>query len=219
MALTFILLMAWCTPVLAISIKEEKELSKEFMRYVNRYYEVIDDPLITAYVTNIGEKLLSGLPPQPFEYNFFVIKEDVFNAFAIPAGYIFINSGLLLAMDHEDELAGILAHEISHVVCRHISKRIDQSKKIDLATMAGVVAGIFLGVAGGSPEAAQALTLGSMAAGQTLSLAHSREDESQADHFGLEYLKQAGYSAEGLLVILKKIRSRQWFGTNQIPTY
>ena len=219
LALSLLVSMVWCTPAYAISIKEEKELSQEFMRYVHRYYDLVEDPLINAYVNDVGQKILAKIPTQPFDYRFFVIKENVYNAFAIPAGYIFINSGMLLAMEHEDELAGILAHEISHVVCRHISQRIERSKKLDLATMAGVVAGVFLGVAGGSAEAAQALTLGSMAAGQTLALAYSREDESQADQFGLAYLEEAGYSAEGLLIILKKIRSRQWFGTSQIPTY
>lgn len=218
-SLLLAVLLIWSAPAQAISIKEEKELSEEFMRYVNRYYAMVEDPLISDYVTEIGQKILAELPPQPFEYRFFVIDENVYNAFAIPAGHIFINSGLLLAMESEDELAGILTHEISHVVCRHISQRIDRSKKIDLATMAGVVAGIFLGVAGGSAEAAQALTLGSMAASQTLQLAYSRDDERQADQYGLGYLERAGYSAEGLLVILKKIRNRQWFGTNQIPTY
>jgi predicted Zn-dependent protease len=214
-----LLLLGWSTPGWAISLKEEQELSQQFMRMVYRNYELIDDPLIRGYVSQVGRKILARVPPQPFTYHFHVVQEKVYNAFAIPAGHIFINSGLLLAMDDEDELAGILAHEISHVVCRHISKRIDQSKKIDLATMAGVVAGIFLGVAGGSPEAAQALTLGSLAAGQSVSLAHSREDESQADQHGLEYLTKAGYSAEGLLDILKKIRGKEWFGPNQIPTY
>lgn len=186
---------------------------------VSRNFELIDDPLIRDYVGRIGRKILATLPPQPFTYHFFVIKEEVYNAFAIPAGYIFVNSGLLLAMDNEDELAGILSHEISHVVCRHISQRIERSKKIDLASMAGMVAGIFLGVAGGGAEAAQALTLGSAAAGQSLSLAYSRSDESQADQLGLGYLAKAGYSADGLLEILKKIRAKQWFGSDQIPTY
>ncbi|RJQ87120.1 MAG: tetratricopeptide repeat protein [Desulfobacteraceae bacterium] len=214
-----LLLLAWCTPGWAISLKEEQELSQQFMRMVHRNFELIDDPLIRDYVGRVGQKILAALPPQPFAYHFYVVKEEVYNAFAIPAGYIFINSGLLLAMDSEEELAGILSHEISHVVCRHISQRIERSKKIDLASMAGVVAGIFLGVAGGSPQAAQALTLGSAAAGQSLSLAYSRDDESQADQMGLSYLAGAGYSANGLLEVLKKIRGKQWFGSDQIPTY
>lgn len=212
-------LLTWQSPCQAITLKEEKELSREFMKVVHRYYDLIDDPIITAYVNQIGQKILQTMPQQPFAYKFHVIKEGVYNAFAIPAGYIFINSGLLLAMESEDELAGIFAHEISHVTSRHISQRIERSKKIDLASMAGLVAGIFLGTAVGSPEAAQALTYGSLAAGQTLTLAYSREDEAQADHVGLAYLNKAGYSAEGLLIILKKIRSKQWFGSNQIPTY
>jgi predicted Zn-dependent protease len=217
--LAALFLLGWSTPGWAISLKEEQELSQQFMQMVYRNYKIIDDPLIRAYISQVGRRILAFVPPQPFPYHFYVINEKVYNAFAIPAGHIFVNSGLLLAMNSQDELAGILAHEISHVVCRHISKRIDQSKKIDLATLAGVVAGIFLGVAGGSPEAAQALTLGSVAAGQSVALAHSREDESQADQHGLEYLTEAGYSAEGLLDILKKIRGKEWFGSDQIPTY
>lgn len=212
-----ICLSTWHGPAWAISLKEEKQLSQEFMRVINRYYKLVDDPQLTEYVNRVGQKLLKQMPPQPFQYKFHIIQEDVYNAFAIPAGYIFVNSGLLLAMDGEDELAGILAHEISHVVCRHISQRIERSKKIELATLAGMVAGIFLGVAAGGGDAAQAMTIGSVAAGQTATLAYSREDETQADHYGLSYLYKAGYSADGLLRVLKKIRGKQWF--DSVPSY
>lgn len=217
--LLILLPLAWSTPARAMSIREEQQLADEFIRIVKRHFEIVDDPMIVDTVERIGRKILSQLPPQPFAYRFHVIKEDVYNAFAMPAGYIFINSGLLLAMDTEDELAGILAHEIGHVVARHISQRIARSRKIDLATMAGVVAGIFLGAAGGGAGAAQALAIGSAAAGQTLTLAYSREDESEADQLGLQYLTRAGYCPSGLLDVLKKIRSRQWFGSQQVPTY
>jgi beta-barrel assembly-enhancing protease len=209
----------WCGPAWAISIKEEEKLAREFMKYFTRQYEFVTDPVITQYVQGIGKKILAAIPPQPFDYHFYVIKEDVYNAFAIPAGHIFINSGLLAAMESEDELAGILGHEISHVVCRHISQRIERSKKIDLATMAGLVAGIFLGATTGDATAMQTLAIGSMAAGQTASLAYSRDDESQADQLGLVYTTNAGYDPNGLLTALKRIRSKQWFGAQQIPTY
>ena len=211
--------MVWSTPANAISIKEEQELAREFMKVVARRFQLIDDPLLVNYVNKVGQRILSAVPPQPFTFHFYIIKEDVYNAFAIPAGHIFINSGLLAALDNEDELAGLLAHEIAHVVCRHISRNIDRSKKISLATMAGVVAGIFLGAAGGDPAAMQALTVGSAAAGQTATLAYSRQDEAQADQLGLEFLTKAGYSGKGLLLTLKKIRTKQWFGSQQVPTY
>ena len=173
---------------------------------------------VVAYVNNIGKRILSALPQQPFKYRFYVIDEDVYNAFATPAGHIFVYTGLLDAMEEEEELAGILGHEIAHVYCRHISQKIERSKKIGVATLAGIAAGILLGV-GGAGEAASAVTMGSMAAGQTAELSYSRENEMQADQFGLKFITEAGYSASGLLKILKKIRSKTWFGSDQIPKY
>ena len=201
-----------------ITIQEERELSKEFMAVVRTQFPLIRDPIIVEYVNQVGKRILAAVPPQPFVYQFHVIREDVYNAFATPAGHIFFNSGLFAALESEEELAGIIGHEIAHVVCRHISERIESSKKIGMATLAGMVAGILLG-AGGAGEAANALTMGSVAAGQTASLAYSRQNEMQADQLGLEYLTQAGYSGEGLLTSLKKIRSKQWYGSEQIPTY
>ncbi len=204
--------------VFSITVKQEEELSREFMKYVLKHVELIEDPVIVNYVNNVGKRIISVIPPQPFTYHFYIIKDDVYNAFASPAGHIFINSGLFEAMDNEEELAGILGHEIAHVVCRHISQKIERSKKIGLATLAGIAAGIFLGT-GGAAVGASAVTIGSMAAGQSIALAYSREDEMQADQLGLKHLTKAGYSGLGLLSVLKKIRSRQWFGSKQIPTY
>ncbi len=217
--LAALLICAWCTPATAISLKEEQQLASEFMKFIVQRYELINDPAIVRYINQIGNKILATMPPQPFTYHFYVIKEEAYNAFAIPAGHIFINSGLLAVMESEDELAGILAHEIAHIVSRHISQRIERSKKINLATMAGMVAGIFLGVATGDPAAAQALTIGAAAAGQTAALAYSREDETQADELGVQYITDAGYNIQGLMTVLQKIRSKQWFGSQQVPTY
>jgi predicted Zn-dependent protease len=166
----------------------------------------------------VGRHLVSVLPNKYFDYRFYVVKDSTFNAFAAPAGHVFVNSGLLEAMDSEQELAGIIGHEIAHVECRHISQKIERSSKINMLTLAGMAAGIFLGI-GGADTAAQALTMGSMAAGESLSLAYSREDESQADQVGLKYLYQAGYGAEGLVTMLRKIRSTEWFGSYVIPKY
>ncbi|MEJ2474750.1 MAG: M48 family metalloprotease [Desulfobacterales bacterium] len=201
-----------------ITIKEEEDLAREFLRYVTLQFEIIDDPIIVEYVNSVGKKILAKVPPQPFPYHFYVVKQDVYNAFATPAGHVFIYSGLLAAMDNEDELAGILAHEISHVTCRHISQKIERSKLISIATLAGVAAGMLLGAAGGG-QAAGALTMGSMAAGQSASLAFSRENEIQADQVGMVYLTEAGYTGEGLISVLNKIRAKQWYGSDQVPTY
>ncbi len=202
----------------AITISEEEEMSREFMRVVSRRFRIIRDPMIQEYINGIGQKILSTMPPQPFEYRFFVIKQEVYNAFAGPGGNIFINSGLIEDMESEDELAGIIAHEIIHVSSRHISQKIERSSKIGLATLAGMVAGIFLGVAGAG-AAANAISVGSMAAGKSAGLAYSRQDEMQADELGIRHLTDAGYSGAGLLHALKRIRDAQWFSSEDIPTY
>jgi predicted Zn-dependent protease len=201
-----------------ITVSEEEKLSREILRYIYQHYEIIDDPDVADYVNKVGNRIVAGLEDPLFNYSFHVINVDVYNAFAIPAGYIFINSGLVAAMDDEDELAGILAHEIAHVNARHISQKIERSKKIGWATLAGMAAGILIGAAGGA-EAGQALTTGSQAAGTAAELSYTRDNEIQADQLGLIYLTEAGYSGEGLLKILKKMRSKQWFDTEQVPTY
>jgi len=193
-------------------------MGREFMKAVLKYYDLIEDPLIIDYVNRVGRHIASVFPNRNFTYRFYVIKEDVYNAFAAPAGHVFINSGLFGAMENEEELAGILAHEIAHVECRHISQKIERSSKINMIALAGIAAGIFLGV-GGMETAASALSIGSIAAGQSLSLSYSREDEMQADQLGLKYIAAAGYSGSGLLTMLKKIRGTEWFGSDQVPTY
>ncbi len=204
--------------VFSLTIKEEEDLSRQMMTAIYKYYDVIDDPVVVNYVNDIGKRILATLPQQPFRYQFHVIKDDVYNAFATPAGHIFVYTGLIDAMEEEGELAGILGHEIAHVYCRHISQKIERQKKMGWASLAGIAAGVLLGV-GGAGEAAQAVTMGSQAAVQSAELAYSRDDEMQADQFGVKFITGAGYSAEGLLKILKKIRGKTWFGSDQIPTY
>ena len=195
--------------VRGITIKEEEDLSRQMMTAIYKAYDVIDDPLVVNYVNDIGKRILATVPPQPFRYHFHVIKEEVYNAFATPAGHIFVYTGLIDAMDEEEELAGILGHEIAHVYCRHISQKIERQKKMGWASLAGIAAGVLLGV-GGAGEAAQAVTMGSQAATQSVELAYGREDEMQADLLGIQFITQAGYNPSGLLKILKKIRGKTW---------
>ncbi|MGD9097255.1 MAG: M48 family metalloprotease [Desulfobacterales bacterium] len=201
-----------------LTIQEEKELSKEYMRVLRKFFEFIEDPIIVDYVNDVGQRILAKMPPQPFEYHFYVIKQDVFNAFATPAGHIFIYSGLLAAMDREEQLAGLLAHEIGHVKSRHISEKIERAENLQKAAYAGMIAGLAAALAG-APEAGQAMMMGSMAGTQTVMLAYSRGDESEADQLGLNSMYRAGYDGAGMVEMFEVLRSKQWFGADEIPTW
>lgn len=202
----------------SITIKKEEEIAKQFISQIKRHYRIIEEPEVTEYINEIGNKIVSAFPEQPFNYRFYVVRHDTYNAFAGPAGHIFIHSALFEALKNEDELAGILGHEIAHVSCRHISERFEKESKINLGTLAGIAASIFLSIYG-DPATGTALLVGSLAGGTSASLAYSREDEMQADRMGLQYLNAAGFSGKGLIRALDVIRSRQWYGKQQIPGY
>lgn len=212
------LLASMAAPARALTIAEEKKLAEEFLKTVRAHYTIVDDAVIADYVNKLGQDIVSRLPPQPFEYNFYVIEQNTINAFAGPAGHIFIFSGLFEAMESESELAGIMAHEIAHVSARHIADIIEKSKKSQMASMAGMIAGILVGL-GGASALGSALSIGSLAAGQSMILAYTRENEMEADFLGRKYLDAAGYNLHGLRRALEKIRAREWYGEEQVPTY
>jgi len=202
------------TYVSAMTIQEEIELGNIFARQVRSQVTLIEDQDILSYVRAVGNRLLEKVPEKHFDFNFYVIQEDTYNAFAGPGGHVFVHSGLIEVMDSELELAGILAHEIAHVICRHISERIDQSKKMSMASLAGTIAGILIG-----GNVGMAMVYGSAAAQQSMFLAYTRENEREADQNSLRYLKDASYNGKGLLTILKKIRKTSWVDVSDMPTY
>ncbi len=207
-----------CTPAFAISIPEEYKLSREFMEMMESQRIILHDPIAMHMINTVGYHILSDLPFQPFNFTFYLINDDSFNAFASPAANIFIYKGLLFALDTIDELAGIMAHEIAHAVSRHVSQSIDRSKLVNFGSMAGMLAGILVGAAGGG-GAASALTIGSAAAGQSAMLAFTRENETDADQKAFLFLKESGYSPQGLLSGLIKMRASDYRGIEGIPDY
>ncbi len=213
-----VIFLLYCTQALALSINEEKKLAREFMSMIEKQNKIISDPMSQALITEIGERLIEKLPAQPFNFSFYIMDEEQFNAFAGPGANVFVNRGLITSLDTVDELAGILGHEIAHAVCRHVSQMVERSKLMNIGTLAGVLAGVIVGVGGGA-DVGQAVAIGSLAAGQTAMLAYSRENETEADQKGLVYIKEASFDPKGLLTGLEKIRARDWYGSESIPDY
>jgi predicted Zn-dependent protease len=196
--------------------EDERKLSEKFLLQVRQRFEINDDPAVNAYVNAIGARLAAQLDYTTFPFHFYVINSEMLNAFAAPGGHVFVFSGLVTRMASEGELASIMAHEIGHVSCRHLAKRMERSSKIGLATLALALVGAFLG---GGGAAAEAATMMSLAAGASLTLKYSRQDEEEADRLGIKLLRQAGYDGEDAVAALRTIYRYRWYGSDEIPTY
>lgn len=198
----------------ALSVEDERQMGEEFLRQVGGQFEMLQDAYANQYINDLGHYLIAPLEVKNFPFHFYIIKDNTLNAFAAPAGHIFIFSGLIEVLEDVDELAAVICHEIGHVSARHLAHRIEQSKKIGLATLAGALAGVLLG-----GEAAGALITGSMAAGMQAQLHYSREDERQADQLSFKYMEPATFDPEGMVRALQKIQKGSWLGTDKVPAY
>jgi len=211
---TFFLTLA-PTRASALTVEEERKLGEEVVREVETKLTLIRDPLILDYLHSLGRELLRGIEPQPFPFRFYLLKDSQLNAFAVPGGHIFLTTGILELVDSEGELAGLLGHEIAHITQRHISRQLEKQKKIGLAAMAAAL----LGALAGDPRIAEVALAGSMATAQTLFLKYSREDEEEADQYGLRYMTAAGYDPKQMIQLLDKLRRFGSFGSERIPAY
>ena len=198
----------------AMTIQQERELGEKVLQEVKRRWPMVQEPSVNEYVTRIGKRILQSVEAQPFEYQFYVINIPEVNAFAVPGGKVFVNSGLILLVDNEDELAGVMAHEIGHVVARHIAKRSEKGLKLSLATLGALLAGILLG-----GQAVGAVATTAVAASETAALKYSRDDEDEADYLGLKFMDRSGYDRQGMITMLKKLRRMQGPAASDPPAY
>jgi predicted Zn-dependent protease len=201
-------------PVSAMTIQEERELGEKVLQEVRKIWPMVQDPAPREYIARIGKRVLATMEPQPFEYEFYVLNTPEINAFAVPGGKVFFNSGLILMVDKEDELAGVMAHEIGHVLARHIARQSEQGMKLGLATLGALLAGIFLG-----PQAATAIGMTAQATSATVMLKYSREHEEEADYLGLKYMERAGYDPQAMVTMLKKLRRVSGPASSDPPAY
>ncbi|MHB1013820.1 MAG: M48 family metalloprotease [Desulfurivibrionaceae bacterium] len=200
----------------AFSIGEEREVGEKLLSIVRKEFTLLDDPDLTEYLTNLGQQTLRIAGPQFFDYHFFIIDNKEFNAFAAPSGLIFVHSGLIDICDTEGELVSVIAHEIGHVVSRHIADQIDKSGKLNAGTTALMLAGLLLGQGG---ALSQALVTGSMAGGLTANLAFTREDEEEADRLSFKWMEAENRDPEDMVNMLKKMRRVSRYQRKQVAPY
>ncbi|MEJ2688962.1 MAG: M48 family metalloprotease [Deltaproteobacteria bacterium] len=199
----------------AFSVGEEKELGEKLLSVVRQQFTLLDDPDISQYINTLGDEIVKETGPQFFNFHFFVINNKEFNAFAAPSGLIFVHSGLIETMDNEDELYGVLAHEVGHVVSRHIARRMEKDKKMSIGTAALVLAGIAIGAG----PLGEALITGSLAASESMNLHFSRQDEEEADRLAYGWMKEDNRDPQEMVSMLQKMVRISKYRLGNIPPY
>ncbi len=180
------------------SPEKEMALGRQLAQEVRRQAKLLDDPLISEYINRMGQNLARNSDAR-FPFTFEVIEDRNLNAFALPGGYVFVNTGLIEIADEEDELAGAMAHESAHVAARHFTRKATKSQ---LAQILSAPLAILFGGAGGY-AARQAA---GVAIPMTF-LSFDRKDEAEADYLGVQYAYAAGYDPTGTVSIFEKMES------------
>ncbi|MCZ2080507.1 MAG: M48 family metalloprotease [Bryobacteraceae bacterium] len=179
------------------SLEKEIALGKQLAQEIERQAKIVDDPVIAEYVNRIGQNLVRNSDAKvPFTIK--VIDGEEVNAFALPGGFFFVNSGLILRAESEAELAGVMAHEIAHVAARHGTRQATRGQLVNLATIPLIFMGGWTGY-GVRQGASVLIPIGF--------LKFSRGFEEEADLLGLQYLYKAGYDPTAFVDFFEKIQS------------
>ena len=201
-----------------LSPRQERQLGKNFMRYVRATQKVIDDPLLDDYINTLGNELVEKSSAQGMDFTFFLIDDPQINAFAGPGGYIGVYAGLLLTTQSENELAAVLAHEIAHVTQKHLLRAWEASSDMGLVQGAALVAAILLGTLAGG-DAGLAAALGVQAAMQQQQINFTRQNEKEADRIGIGILDEARFDPRAMPAFFARMgRANAAYGT-QLPEF
>jgi Zn-dependent protease with chaperone function len=185
------------------SPKQDVEMGQQVSKEAESQLQILNDSRATAYVNELGRRLASHAPNNPGQYpfQFKIVNDKAINAFALPGGFIYVNRGTFEAASNEAELAGVIGHEIGHVVLRHGTNQV--SKAYALQAPLGILGGMM----GSNSVGAAATQLGVSFAASTLILKYSRDAESQADLIGTQILYDSGYDPKAMSNFFEKLQA------------
>jgi len=201
---TALVLVAGCATIGGVnyySVEQEWELGRQIEVQLNSDLRLVTDRALTQYVSSMGQQMVQAADADGVPWRFYVVADDAINAFNVPGGLVYVNTGLIAQSGSAAELAGAIAHEVGHGVARHGTKRLSKANE------ANVVAGAVLGQSGNvaGRVAAQVAAQGAFAK-------FSRDDERDADRRGVRYMAGAGYDPRGLANLLDRLAAGEQGG-------
>lgn len=213
MALAAVVILSGC----AVSQQQEVQMGQEYSAQIAQQLPLIQDPEVVRYINVLGDSIAHLTKRGELDWHFYVVDSRDVNAFAVPGGFVYVNRGLIERANRMDELAGVLGHEIGHVVKRHTVKQMQQQQGANIGiTLACVLTGVC-----NSQAASAAINVG----GTALFAKFSRGDEAEADEQGVKNVVAAGISPEGMVTMFQTLINERkahpsavdsWFATHPL---
>ncbi len=200
-----------------MSPQTERRLGESIMREIRADPSYSDDAEVTDYLSTLGYKLVAASADSRQQFNFFLIKDPQVNAFALPGGFVGINSGLMLTAQSESELAGVVSHEIAHVTQRHMSRMLAQQKQSAITSIAALAVAVL--AARANPDLGQAAIAAASASSVQSSLNYTRDHEREADRVGFQVLEKAGFDAHAMALFFERMQRATRFYESNAPAY
>lgn len=186
---------------MGLSEVDEQRLGRQFIRNARRSMNFVEDPELTQYISELGQRIASSGDEPGATFRFYLIRDNALNAFAVPGGHIAVNTGLIMATQTEAELASVVAHEVAHVTQHHLARMLEESKGEGLKMLGALAAAILLG-----GQAGQAAMVAANASAIENQLEYSRGFEKEADGIGLRTLARAGYDPRAMPTFFERLQ-------------
>ncbi len=199
------------------SVHAERRLGEQIMREIRRDPAYLEDAEVAGYIDGLGQRLAAHAEGARTPFEFFAVRDAMLNAFALPGGFIGVHTGLILAARSESELAGVLAHEISHVTQSHLARMFGTQSQSQLTALLGLAVAVL--AARSNPDVAVGAAMAGQAAGIQQQLNYSRGFEREADRLGLDLLERAGFDPRGMASFFERMLQFGRLYENNAPGY
>ena len=203
-----------------LSKSHARQIGRSIVAQMREAGHILEDPELEEYIESLGHRLSAQAHDGDQRFDFFVVNEGGINAFALPGGYIGVNSGLILETERESELAGVLAHEIAHVTQNHIARRAQSSGRSSMLAAAAVLAAIVMGATGNATgDVVEATIMSAQAYATQQSINYTRVNEYEADRVGLVILQDAQFDPYGMPDFFETMSRLQGSWANRVPEF